>query len=400
MGVFKAGVIVDGRFELVRQLGRGSTAVVWLARDRTAGGDVAVKLMHQHMLHRKNVAEQVQREISALEAMDHDGIARPVAFSLLDQTAYLAMELVDGMSLDRWLGTRVEPIPSQEILSLMDQLTAAVEHAHRKFVVHRDLKPHNVALVSPDRPRPKVKVLDFGVARLLDGGLFDATTLGRRIGSLFYMSPEQYRGERADERADIFALGAILFELLTLHRAWPRGPEGEYVPAFSEPIPRTPLNAVTAVAERIAYEPRPRPTAVIPRLPEICDLIIEKAMAIEPEARHQTVAELRGELLPVLQALKDPEATRIAFGGSVPTAGGLGASRTEPVERAVTATMEPLAGFVEPEVDADTQTVTRPVPPPSLNPKRMSRRQVWTLIALAVGTAAVVLLVGALALSR
>lgn len=310
--VLESGVLVDDRFELVRKLGSGSTGVVWSAIDRRGDKKVAIKLLHERVFHHQTLVDQLRREIEILETLHHPNIARPIGFSGGRPYVYLAMELVEGPTLDLLLGEHAAndtQLPWEHTLPIVDQLLSAVHHAHQKFIVHRDLKPQNIALASTLRG-PEVKVLDFGIAKFLEGGLFDATTLGRRLGSLYYMSPEQLRGDSADLRSDVFALGVMIFEILTLRRAWPRAADGGFLPAFVSGVPRIPENAIATLAVRISSEPRPR-ASLLRSLPREVDDILMRAMAIDPADRPSSVLELHRSLSPVLARVAGFEPTHI-----------------------------------------------------------------------------------------
>jgi hypothetical protein len=306
MTQLKPGMVVDGRFTLKRRLGAGSTGAVWVASDAKAGGeDVALKLLHPQMADDRQLVAQLEREASVLTQLAHPNIARPIVFSADGAFVYLAMELVDGRALHEELGERSRqrrPYRARELASLFGQLTSAVAYAHAKWIVHRDLKPHNVIVTAHD-DELGVKVVDFGIARLLEGSLFEATTLGRQLGSLFYMSPEQTRGEPADARSDVFALGSILFELLTLHRAWAWDPEGRPLPAFAGPLQHREANALASVVERIARAPRPRPSALRPELFPAFDDLVTRALAVRAADRYASVAELAEDAAQALAQL-------------------------------------------------------------------------------------------------
>jgi serine/threonine protein kinase len=167
-------------------------------------------------------------------------------------------------------------------------------YAHSKTIIHRDLKPQNVMIVRKGGDI-FVKVLDFGIAKLLEGSIFDATTFGRRLGSMFYMSPEQCKGEPADARSDVFSLGAMMFEVLTLRRAWAWDATGRPLRAFDAPVPNDGANALSAVLMRVATAPRPRPSEQRPKLSTKFDDIVIKAMSIDPNRRFQDVASLLAE---------------------------------------------------------------------------------------------------------
>lgn len=296
--ILKPGTVVEDRFRLKRLLGAGGTGAVWLATDDEAhGAEVVLKILHPHFDRYSVAIKQLEREAELLAQLDHPNIARPFVFSSRGPHTFLAMELIDGRSLDQEIGLHTRSsayFPDAELLRVFGEICAAVTHAHSRTIIHRDLKPQNV-MISRRGGAISVKVLDFGIAKLTEGNLFDATTFGRRIGSMFYMAPEQCKGESADQRSDIFALGVILFELLTLRRAWAWDTGGRPLRAFDAPMPADGANALSAVIIRVATAPRPRPSAVRPDVPVALDEVLARAMAIEPDDRQQTVGALLDE---------------------------------------------------------------------------------------------------------
>lgn len=207
-----------GPYRLVRILGEGGMGTVWLAEQwAPVRREVALKLVREGIVALESL-ERFELERQVLERLDHPGIARLLdAGRTMEGRPYFVMERVVGGPLtdycqDRKLGVR-------ERIELFLQIGEAVEYAHQRAVIHRDLKPVNVLV--EERPRPRVRVIDFGIAKVLIDPLTDVTELtvaGRQIGTPSYMSPEQACGGTVDTRSDIYSLGAILFELLTGER--------------------------------------------------------------------------------------------------------------------------------------------------------------------------------------
>jgi serine/threonine protein kinase len=290
----RAGALLHERFTLKRQLGFGGAATVWLASDGTDGRDVALKILHPKFRRRHSMVRRLVTEATVLGELDHPAIARPIAYFEDDGFASLAMELVEGRTLDGYLGEltqkRIFP-PEAELTRFFQEICAGVAHAHDRDIIHRDLKPQNVMITERDGAL-HAKVLDFGIAKLLQASTVDATTQGRRIGSIFYMAPEQARGDPTDARTDVFALGSMLFELLTLRRAWVRDAQDRPVPAFDGASPSPRSNALPIVMARIASEARPRPSTVRPELPAALDEVVARATAIEPRERYASARAL------------------------------------------------------------------------------------------------------------
>jgi serine/threonine protein kinase len=288
----RSGAVVDERYALKRLLGAGGCGAVWLASDKHTGDrDVVLKILHSHFDRFSIAVKQLAREAELLAQLEHPNIAKPFAFNSAGAHSYLAMEFIDGKTLDQEIGihTRSDQyFEMNELVRLFTELCTAIIYAHSKTIIHRDLKPQNVMIIRRNG-EVFVKVLDFGIAKLLEGNAFDATTFGRRLGSMFYMSPEQCKGEPADERSDIFSLGGILFEMLTLRRAWAWDSSGRPLRAFDAPVPADGANSLSSVLVRVATAPRPRPSDSRAKLPTKLDEIVVKALSIEPQRRFPTV---------------------------------------------------------------------------------------------------------------
>jgi serine/threonine-protein kinase len=288
----RAGDVIDGRYTLVAPLGKGSYGLVWSARDRE-GEPVAIKLLYaKHKAHRKKL-QRFQQEAKILARLRHPNIARLIDSNVECEDAYLAMELIEGDQLHARLDALAasgKKLPLEGAAWIGEQLAAALDEAHRKHVVHRDLKPKNVMVNRPNTA-PFVKVLDFGIAKMLLGSQVDPTTVGRVLGSLLYVAPEQLLSRPLDHRVDVFALGSILFELVTMKRAWARDRQGRPLPwkygAGDEEI-----NSHIAIAKRIAYEPRPRASQERSGVPKAVDRVFERALAIEAADRHDSCLAL------------------------------------------------------------------------------------------------------------
>src|SRR6516225_4683141 len=215
-GIVLAGTLIAGRYTLTRKLGEGGMGEVWVAsQNEPVKREVALKLIRPGM-DSKSVVQRFEQERQALAVMDHPNIARVIDGGLTPAgQPFFVMELVNGQPLNKFCDT-VKITPRQR-LELFIPICQAVQHAHQKGIVHRDLKPANILVTTIDG-KPVPKVIDFGVAKATAGKLTEqsmATQYGALIGTLEYMAPEQAVGEDIDTRADIYALGIILYELLT-----------------------------------------------------------------------------------------------------------------------------------------------------------------------------------------
>ncbi len=293
-GELREGQIVGGRFVVKRKLGQGGFGTVWLAADHRGGQDVALKVLHERFVANPWVLDRFRREGEVLTQLDHAGVARLVAASADTEGAYLAMEFVPGRSLDLEISDRAlarSHYPLEEVARLLDSIAAAVQYAHSLSIVHRDLKPKNVQ-IRRDRGGLELKVLDFGVAKIIGDTGNDATTVGRLLGSLLYMSPEQAMSAPVDHRADIFSLGTLLFELLTLRRTWALDASMTPLWAIDQPIPKDQVNNHLSILRRIAQGPRPALCPLRPELPEVVEAVVLRALAIDPRERYASAAEL------------------------------------------------------------------------------------------------------------
>ena len=269
-------------YRLVEKIGEGGMGVVWRADDKVLNRPVAIKVLHAGSAIDDARRERLLREARLASSVRHAQVVQLHEVGREREIEFIVMELVEGRPLSQILHGR--PLPARQVAGYGQQIAEAVAHAHRKGLLHRDLKPGNLLLTAED----EVKVADFGLATLFDqlepSPAADASTrtlpehTERKIaGTLPYMSPEQVRGERLDSRSDIFSLGVILYEMTTGLR---------------------PFQGATA-AELAADIQRARPRAVhevVTRVPFDLDRTIHKALAARPSERYQTMDDLAVDL--------------------------------------------------------------------------------------------------------
>src|SRR5262249_48580550 len=212
------GRIFLGRYEVIRLLGEGGMGRVYLARQTDLGRQVVVKVMHEHVASDPKFIERFQRETLLMARFQH-----PYAVTLYDaslndpQGPCIVMEFIKGISLDALLQRNGRFTPTR-VGRLLGQLCEVLYAAHSQAIMHRDLKPANLMVVDHDTPYEKIKVMDFGLAKMIDSASLKKTNVTGTdfaVGTPGYISPEQIRGETSDHRSDLYSVGVILFELLT-----------------------------------------------------------------------------------------------------------------------------------------------------------------------------------------
>jgi WD40 repeat protein len=266
---------VVGYYRLVRELGRGGFGIVFLTVDARTDTEVAVKIPHPTVLLTPGLRECFVREARAVAALDHPHIVRVVDSGDVGLVCYLATEYVPGPSLARWLAERADPVPPRVAAELLRVLAGAVQHAHDRGILHRDLKPANVLLAGGDPRAPRLT--DFGLARLADAP--DLSQSGLAVGTPAYMAPEQAAGRRRDvsPRTDVYALGAILYELITCE------------PPFA--------GRTLDVLRRVTSDDPVRPSARSPDVPPELEAVCLKCLEKSPARRYATAAELADDLV-------------------------------------------------------------------------------------------------------
>ena len=269
---------VGGRYQLEEPIASGGAAIVWRAFDENLSRSVAVKLLHPHHATDPTVVERFERESRAAAQLNHPNAVRIYDTGREDDLVYLVMEHVDGPSLREVLRDRrrLEPMV---VAAIGEQVAAALGEAHAHGLVHRDVKPANILLASDGT----VKVTDFGIAKALSGADATLTSPGTVVGTAAYVAPEQLEDASVDARADIYALGVVLYECLTGR------------PAFSGDTP------TATAAMRLSYELMP-PRQVRPDIPRLLDDVVVRATRRDREERFEdgtAMAAVLGDLVTV-----------------------------------------------------------------------------------------------------
>ncbi|MEL6179423.1 MAG: serine/threonine-protein kinase, partial [Myxococcota bacterium] len=214
--VLAPGTLLAGRYEIVEFLAEGGMGRVYIALQRPIARKVALKVMRRELVFDNSSKKRFLREALAVSKLTHPNTITIIDYGDQEELCFIAMEFLDGMSLDRLL--REGPMPLQRAVNIVGQIARSLSEAHRKGVIHRDLKPENIFVCEVDGNPDFVKVLDFGIARIQleegGGGVTRITREGYVCGTPEYMSPEQARGDEVDGRTDIYALGVMFWEML------------------------------------------------------------------------------------------------------------------------------------------------------------------------------------------
>jgi len=209
------GITFAEKYEILSVLGRGGMSTVYKAKHLLMNRIVALKLMKDQLLVDAIAVERFKRESQAVSALSHKNVVTVFDFGVADGRAFLVMDFLDGPTLNHVIQQEGH-IAAARALPIFAQICEALEHAHRKGIVHRDLKPANICLVEQDGKTDIVKIVDFGLAKLVgESGGRALTRPGQVFGSPLYISPEQCQAKELDARADIYSLGCLMYEALT-----------------------------------------------------------------------------------------------------------------------------------------------------------------------------------------
>jgi serine/threonine protein kinase/tetratricopeptide (TPR) repeat protein len=264
------GETFAGRFQVIEELGKGGMGRVYKAYDTEIKEHVALKVLNPEIAADESVVERFRHELKYARAVSHRNVCRMFDLGRTGDTAYIAMEFVSGEDLKTLL-RRVGQLPANRTVAVARQIADGLAEAHRLGVIHRDLKSHNIMI---DR-EGNARIMDFGIARSVKGkGITDPGVI---MGTPDYMSPEQLEGKEADQRSDIYSLGAVLFEMVAGEPPF----EGE-----------TPL----VVAARHKTEQPRDPAELNPQTPAALGRLILRCLEKDPEKRYQTAADLGAEL--------------------------------------------------------------------------------------------------------
>ncbi len=292
------GQTFDKRYVIVRKLGSGGMAVVYLAEDQELGRRVALKLLDERHASDEQFVERFRREAQSAAGLNHPNIVSIFDRGHAAGTYYIAMEYLDGRTLKELL-VRNGPTPIPIAIDYARQILGALAFAHRNGIIHRDIKPHNIVVGSDGR----LKVTDFGIAR---SGASQMTEAGSIVGTAQYLSPEQARGAPVDPRSDLYSLGIVLYEMLT----------GQ--------VPFTGDTPVEIAMKHLSQVPEP-PSTLRPEVPHDLDAVVMRALAKDPNQRYDSAEEMDADLARVARGVAvsretEDAMTQVLSGAGISTA--------------------------------------------------------------------------------
>ena len=258
---------LDGRYLIQSLVGVGGMANVYRGVDEKTGNAIAVKVLKEEFLDNEELVRRFKNESKAISILDHPNIVKVYDVSVTDKLQYIVMEYVDGITLKEYLKQRGGALTWKETVHFATQVLGALQHAHSKGIIHRDVKPQNIMLLADG----SIKMMDFGIARFSRAQ--SQTVSDKAIGSVHYISPEQAKGDKTDARTDIYSVGVMLYEML------------------SGKLPFDGDGAVSIAIMQISDKAKPL-AQVAPNVPEGLRQITEKAMEKDPAKRYQSAQEM------------------------------------------------------------------------------------------------------------
>ena len=262
---------LDGRYLIKEIIGNGGMANVYKALDMKENRLVAVKVLREDCMNNEDLVRRFKNESKAIAVLDNPYIVKVFDVSVSDKLQFIVMEYIDGITLKDYMEYRKEPLTYKETLHFVAQTLSALQHAHEKGIVHRDIKPQNIMLLADGN----IKVMDFGIARFSRSE--NQTMTDKAIGSVHYISPEQAKGDTTDSKADIYSVGVMMYEML------------------SGRLPFESDSPVSVAIKQISDTAVPL-RSINPAVPEALEAITKKAMAKEARERYQSAGAMMADI--------------------------------------------------------------------------------------------------------
>lgn len=337
--MLKPGYAIDDRYKVIRLLGEGGMANVYLANDLILNREVAIKILRLDLQNNPQTVRRFQREALATTELNHPNIVNVYDVGEDDHLQYIVMEYVKGTDLKQYI-TQNFPIPYQKVIDMMQQILAAVQQAHEHHIIHRDLKPQNILVDESGQ----IKIGDFGIALALSETAMTQTNT--MLGSVHYLSPEQAKGTMATKQSDIYSLGIILYELLTGKVPF----EGE---------------SAVSVAVKHFQSDMPSVREFDPRIPQALENVVLKATCKKAENRYTSAALMATDLKTALLARRANEPIFVP-----------------PVDQEELAKTKIIPGGLPIETDNQNET--------KKTPKKSKKIWLWALLATIIVVGALV----------
>lgn len=277
MDVFKKHIdeVFDGRYKIKREIGTGGMAIVYEAIDLKTGQSVALKMLKESISDNTQALRRFINESKAVAMMDHANIVKILDVSVKTEHKFIVMEYIKGITLRDYMNKKGK-LNWQEASAFITQILQALDHAHMRGVIHRDIKPQNIMIMEGGF----IKVADFGIAKIPNAET--VTMVDHAVGTIYYISPEQARGKKIDTRSDLYSLGVMFYEMLT-----------GYLPFMAE-------SSYEIMNKHINTSPKP-PTQYLPQLPLGIEQIILCSMEKDPTRRYQTASQMLRHIYRVQQ---------------------------------------------------------------------------------------------------
>jgi serine/threonine protein kinase len=250
-------------------IGDGGMGTVYLAEHVKLGRKVAIKVLHSHLASNESIRQRFVNEAKTMSELQHSNIVSLIDYHEDQFGLYLIMECIEGIPLDEYINSKSGPIPEEQAIELFKHALSAFDYAHKKGVVHRDIKPSNLMVTSNN----SIKVLDFGIAKLVGNANYKLTKTGVHTGTVYYMSPEQVKGQEVDQRSDIYSLGITFYQMLTGYN------------------PYSDLTTEYEIFENIVKVPLADPRTIYPAVSEKMCNILKKSTEKDPASRFANCKE-------------------------------------------------------------------------------------------------------------